>query len=96
MIRSTVDYTRGSRFCAWSPLDLAHVLGYYIDLRTSSGALRQAFIIGPRGRSRPTDHAHAWRALSRLAQRRGVDPQARPAQPRRALIDGRLQGVSPR
>lgn len=78
-------------FADWSPAQLAHALGYRLDLRNALGGQRHAYLIGPSGREHPTGHARAWATLSRLAVWRRIDPTAAPHQPPRALVNGKAQ-----
>lgn len=78
-------------FADWSPAQLAHALGYVLDLRQEGLANRNAYLVGPSGRSHPVSHSHAHSALSRLAVLRGVDPSNPPVNTPRALINGKPQ-----
>lgn len=88
-----LERIRAATFRDWSPADLAHALGYRIDLRRRNNGTRTTYLIGPTGRAHLTSHQHACDALSRLAERRGLDPAKRPTDTPRALQNGREEAA---
>lgn len=76
-------------FTDWSPAQLAHALGYIVDLRTRGVGNREIWLVGPTGRAHRTGHERACATLSRLACWRKLDPLAPPPQTPRALINGK-------
>jgi hypothetical protein len=77
-------------YLEWSPAQLAHALGYRINLVTGRGGCRDAFLERA-GRSHPTSHERACSTLSRLARIRGIDAANPPTDTPRALINGAEQ-----
>lgn len=78
-------------FYGWSPNQLAHALGFRVNLRSAGGGQRTAYIERPSGRATAMGHTRACLSLSRLAQLRKLDPLNPPANPKRALINGEEQ-----
>jgi len=74
-----------SPFENWSPAELAHAVGYRIDLRSIGSGQRTAYLVGPTGRWHPTSHGRAWTTLSRLAAIRSIDASCPPTAHPRAL-----------
>ncbi|QIG67418.1 hypothetical protein EVB39_089 [Rhizobium phage RHph_TM3_3_9] len=77
-------------FEQWSPLQLCHVLGYRVDLRSQGGGT-VAYLVGPAVRDRSVTYLRAIRLLKRMARRKGVNEFDVPATYRRALRDGKEQ-----
>jgi hypothetical protein len=76
-------------FEKWSPLQLAHVLGYRFDIRNQGGG-RVIYLTGKNVKERIVTYKKACRLLKRSARIKNIVDNP-PVSYRRALIDGREQ-----
>jgi len=76
----------------WSPAQLAHALGYRINLRGNPNGTRTAWALCPNGTEHKIhDAAYAHKLLSRVARRVNINPSAIPGNTPRALLNGAEQ-----